>query len=131
MLAITFNLYLQWKPYTSQTFLGQLKVHILSVYRWCPHFRGSLVHYCVLLSSHGVMHDVLIKGVVLTSGYMSQNSPAVLLLGTVLIFCHGLKFATVSFLFTLSHSFIVLFMHLSMYCPTYHPTGKRWGFDRV
>ena len=23
-------------------------------------------------------------------------------------------------------------MHLSMlYCPTYHPTGKRWGFDRI
>ena len=22
-------------------------------------------------------------------------------------------------------------MHLSMYCPIYHPTGKRWGFDCV
>ena len=22
-------------------------------------------------------------------------------------------------------------MHLSMYCPTYHPTGKRWGFDHI
>ena len=26
---------------------------------------------------------------------------------------------------------MVTTMHLSMYCPTYHPTGKRWGFDRV
>ena len=22
-------------------------------------------------------------------------------------------------------------MHLSMYCPTYPPTGKRWGLDLI
>ena len=26
---------------------------------------------------------------------------------------------------------VVYIMHLSMYCPTYHPTGKRRGFDGV
>ena len=26
---------------------------------------------------------------------------------------------------------VPVIMHLSMYCPTYHPTGKRRGFDRI
>ena len=25
----------------------------------------------------------------------------------------------------------VIIMHLSKYCPTYPPTGKRWGFDLI
>ena len=45
--------------------------------------------------------------------------------------CNGHTVDHVKILGLTYHYCWILLMHLSMYCPTYHPTGKRWGFDCI